>query len=591
MDIKEYFQDELDFLHKEGMEFSALYPKLAGLLSEKSNDPDIERLLEGFAFLTARLRQRIDDEFPELTHSLLSLLWPNYLRHIPSMCMVRFYPVRDSITETKVIERSALLKNSQDDRDVIKFKTASTVNIYPLEIHDIKDKHTRTKSTLNIIFRSYSGLPICDIGLDDLVIYLGDSFAKASDLYLWLLEYVEDIKILHDGKEVKIESCLFEALGFGDEESLLPYPGGSFSGYRILQEYFSFQEKFLFLKLKNLGRYVKSVKSSEINLEIIFSRTFPSALKLTPDSIMLYCSPAINIFEMSGEPITVKSNRNEYQLTPDFQRSGFYSIFSVDKVEGWLLSSGGKLIPDSSTEYHAFESFKHEVEFIRNRRITYYRIKVGETLSKKDLEYKISFLHEDASAAVTGSDVVSVDMTCSNGMWPFELSIGDICYMSDNTPSYLSFSNITRPTRAVLPVLDGGMHWRLISNLSLNYVSLLNKDALISIISTYDFLSQHDKQSEKTAKRRYQGIKSLESSPVDLFFKGLPIRGIRSTIKMDDSFFLSEGDMYIFSSVLAEFLSLYASINSFHVLKVINERNNEVYEWSWNPKKGLYPLI
>lgn len=591
MDIKQYFQDELDFLHKQGKEFSELYPKLAGLLSEKSNDPDVERLIEGFAFLVARLRQKVDDEFPELTHSLLSLLWPNYLRHIPSMCMMRFSPITDSITETKVIERDTVLKTSQDDRDVIKFKNTSTVHIYPLEIISTTEKHTRTHSKIRILLRSFSGLSISDIGVDDLTFYFGDSFAKAADTYLWFAKYVEKITLIYDRREDDVDPSSIVPAGLSDDESLLPHENHTFSGYRILQEYYSFPNKLLFIKIKSLKRYMLKINANEVELELKFSRPFPTDFKLTNDSLMLYCSPAINLFEMSGEPITVTGNKNEYRVIPSFQKTGLYSIFSIDKVEGWLLSAGGKLIPDSSTEYHAFESFKHEIELIHDRRILYYRIKINETLSQGDPEYRVAFLYEDESFAISGSDIISIDLTCSNGMLPSELAVGDICYMSDKTPSYLNFSNITRPTRSISPALDGGIHWRLISNLSLNYVSLLNKDTLISIISTYDFLSQHDRLSEKTAKRRYQGIKSLESKPIDLFFKGLPIRGIHSTINMDDSFFLSEGDMYIFSSVLARFLALYASINSFHVLTVINERNNEVYEWNWDPHKGQYPLI
>ncbi len=590
MDIKQYFLDEMNFLRRQGEEFVKIHPKLASFLSEKSSDPDVERLLEGFAFLTARLRQKIDDEFPELTHSIINLLWPHYLRSIPSICMMRFYPRDDSITEQQLIQKGTRVRNLEEAEFPVEFRTTRDLKVYPLVVTGIQDKHTREESQIKLSFECFSNLLVRDINLDVLDLYFGDSYAQASDLYLWFNCYLSSIYIEYivNGelrrKQINIDDLV--PGGFDVADSILPYQDNSFHGYRVLQEFFVFPEKYLFIKLVNLDRYFSTMEVSQFDITFCFGRVLSDDFRLNEKSIQLYCCPAVNLFKMSGDPIVNKGQRNDYLVSPNAQRQDTYAVYSVDKVEGWLLSSDGRARMDSTVEYHAFESFRHTIENINNRQIIYYKIKIVQSLNKKKIDHKIAFVHENGEAYFAGSDVVSLDLTCSNGDLAKDLQVGDISSPADDTPTYVRFQNITRPTDPIQPILDGSLYWKLISNLSLNYVSLLERDSLITILSVYDFPSQFNRQAELTSRRRYEGIKTLKSTPTDIIFKGLPVRGIKSQIVMDDSFFISEGDMYLFASVLAEFLSLYASINSFHILTVVNEVSDESWNWSMGDRKG-----
>ncbi len=187
------------------------------------------------------------------------------------------------------------------------------------------------------------------------------------------------------------------------------------------------------------------------------------------------------------------------------------------------------------------------------------------------------------------TEAVSVTLTCSNRQLPTKLGKGDICVATDTSPSFARFSNITEPSHPLRPVLDGSLLWTLISNLSLNYLSLLSRDAICSIIRAYDFKALVDRQAERVTRMRLDGISSIQSGPTERIVRGLPVRGLKTELVLDQQYFGSEGDLYLFGTVLNHFFALYASINSFHELVVINAHNKERY--TWDIQSGQQPLI
>lgn len=604
MDMAQRFQSELAFLREQGKEFVLQNPKLANFLSEESSDPDVERLLEGFAFLTARLRSKIEDEFPELTHSIINLLWPNYLRPTPSMVMMKFDPVKSSITGHHTVEKGTVLKTSKVENTICEFRTSSDIPVHPLEICDLHVTHTQKSSTLDLTFEVYDEIAVADIDCNYIDLFFGDDYASASTLYLWFCRYLKSVDftfysaVLDDAGDVtdlieegssSIPANSIVPLGFSENESLLPYDKNAFQGYRILHEFFAFPEKYLFLRLNNLDNVWVNKKAKQFKVKFTFNRPFPDFIRLREQSIQLHCCPAINLFEKSADPINMDGRRLDYKILPDATKADHYEVFSIDKVDGWNKTKGGALAHDDDKNYKAFESFEHDVEQADTRSVIYYRARVREALQYQGLSHRIAFILEDESLAVNGSDTISLDLTCSNRDLPTDLGIGDICHTTDETPSYVTFRNITKPTESIAPILDGSLHWRLISNLSLNYISLIDKKSLLTILSAYDFHSQWNRQAECAAQHRFEGLVSIETEPTDVLFKGLPVRGLRTELVLDEEHFLSEGDLYIFASVLAEFFALYASINSFHILNVTNSKNGEVYVWS--AKLGQQPLI
>ncbi len=588
--VHSYFQDELNFLRETGKEYARLNPKLAKYLSETSTDPDVERLMEGFAFLTGKLREKIDDELPELTHSLIQLLWPTFLRPFPPVAMLKFTPLERSITERQIIPRHTQVLSRPVDGVACKFRTTGDCVIYPLEIAGAHVERTRDRATLEIAFATLSGLPLSKINLQDLRIsFCGDAHV-AQTLHLWSQRYLRALKLRPKGsdRETDIPVAHVCAGGLGANETLLPQTSSAFEGYRLLQEFFFCQEKFHCIDLQRLSGIAAEVDDAEFTLVFDFSRSLPAQVKVRSDNVQLYCHPVVNLFACDAEPQPVNHHRTAYRVRPLSVASAPVEIFSIDKVIGWR--PGPDLTRRSAERvYPAFESFEHDIERAGRQEQAYYRQRTKPMVAGAGWDHDLSFVLHNGDAAVPAEETISIALTCFDGSRGAELAVGDICIGAQDSPSFVSFANVTRPTAPIYPPLDGSLNWNLISNLSLNYMSLLDRRAFCAIISVYDHLALTNRQAERAARKRTEGILDLETRPIDRMFRGLPIRGLRTRMKMRESCFQSEGEMYLFASVIAEFLSLYATTNSFHELEVIGEEKGEIYKWP--PRLGRQPLI
>ncbi|MEI6859656.1 MAG: type VI secretion system baseplate subunit TssF [Shewanella sp.] len=588
MSQDKYFRDELAFLREQGKQFSDLHPHLARYLHGNNTDPDIERLLEGFAFLTGKLREKIEDEFPELTHSMINMLWPNYLRPVPSTSIVSFSPLEGGISHRQRIEKGCMLDSRPVSGQVCHFSTCRDVYVYPLQVDKVEDFHSREASIIDIHFNNLSDLPLNEMGLEDLRFYLGGQSYSAQMLYLWLNHYLEETTICIGDKQYSLPKSCFKSVGFDSGEGILPYPKNVYEGYRILQEYLSFPDAFMFFDICNIHKCLPNNITGNFSLKFTFSRTLPADVFIKQETFQLYCVPVMNLFKHDADPINLNGKKTEYLIYPSSRSPENFEIFSVDKVQGWLDSDAGRIRGEERI-YSPFESFQHEVERVRERVALYYRLRAKESIRGDGFDHFLSFVRGDETLSFDGNEAISLSLTCTNRQLPMQLGKGDICVATDSSPNFATFKNIIEPNASLRPVLDGSMLWTLISNLSLNYLSLLSKDALCSIIRAYDFKALIDRQAERVTQKRLAGIVSIESRPTERILRGLPVRGLRSEIVLDQTCFGSEGDLYLFGTVLSRFFALYASINSFHELIVINSANQEKY--TWDIQIGQQPLI
>lgn len=588
MPLRQRFREELNYLRELGREFTEDNPQLAHFLGEQSGDPDVERLLEGFAFLTAKLRLKIDDDLPELTHSMLQMLWPNYLRPLPSATIMRFDPVRQAITQRQVLPKGTRLFSVPVEGVSCEFRTCTDVVLYPLEIEQVSDAHSREKSIVRIDLRHTSGQPLNAMGCDTLDFHLSGDDSTALTLYLWLANYLKEVRVQFKDEVrcLPADALLFP--GFSPEEALLPYPRNVFDGYRILQEYFVFPQRFHFFSVSCLNTLWPVYEAEQVRIEFHFTRPMPANIRIGDTDISLYCAPAVNLFEHSAEPIDLDGRDEQVYLQPSGQRPFAYEIFSVDEVLGWRRDSEVDQ-NEKLRVFQPFESFAHEIENAHGRTALYYRCRIEESLRYRGIQHRIAFVRGDESAYTGERETASVQLTCTNRDLPLALGVGDICQSTEATPTFVTYTNITCPTRPYRPVLDGSLHWTLISNLSLNYLSLLSTEPLKAVIRAYDFAALHDIQQARATRKRLDGINETTTEPLDWMIKGLPIRGMNTTLKLDQSAFLCEGDLFLFGTVLSNFFALYASINSFHKLDVINTTNNEHY--TWPPLTGRQPVI
>jgi len=599
MSFNDYFQDELDYLRDLGGEFVKENPKLEPFLSPTDPDPDVRRLMEGFAFLTGRLRQKLDDEFPELAHSLMRVLWPHYLRPVPCMSILEFSPIPAALTECKTIK--AGLNQGQLTPDGLqvegpplegapvkcRFRTCYDVDVAPIDLSAVEYRQAGSGGVLELVIVPLPGVTLERAGLERLRLYLhseGES-AVGTVLYLWLRHYLTEIEITAvqgDGK-TKVFKCdprQLQPAGFGADEALLPYPANVFSGYRLLQEYFSLPEKFHFLDLVDLG-FIKEVPWIErLVIRFACSRPLDDHIRVRREHVRIHCTPIVNLFRHDGDPIRCEHRQTEYRVRPHTDQPRFFEVYSVDRVRG---NRQGR---DGDRTLMEFESFAHGPTANPRdaARVGGYRLRLKPAVVGRGTETYIAFLNSAAAADSAVQEVISLELSCTNRDLPERLRVGQINCPGDGSPEFVTFRNICRVSPALAPPLDSRLHWRLISNMALNHYSLSNVNALRAILETYDFRAGLDEQARQAAARRMQGIVGVQDEPAMRLIKGLPVRGRRLTLTLRESSFggpgqAGEAGMYLFASVLNEFFSLYASINSFHQLKVKGADRNGEYQW------------
>ena len=595
MSFNHYYQSELTALRVLGRRFAERSPALAPFLGEAGRDPDVERLLEGFAFLTGRLRQKLDDELPELSHSLMHLLWPNYMRPLPAFSILQFDPLERSGPALRV-DRDTPVESVPVDGVRCRFRTCYPTDVLPLGLTALSYSMKGDGSLLSLRLEMSADGHLGELQLSRLRLHFTGERYISQMLYLSLLRHLESIELIPldgvgqplqgvNGKPItfKIPGDNVQPVGFAEEEALIPYPLNTFRGYRYLQEYFAFQDKFLFVDISGLGLLdalpsdtLKQMRGLELRFDIRKSGIM--RMRPTLDNVKLYCTPIVNLFKHDALPIRLDGKQDEYLLLPaeyDLQNCG---VFSVETVTGWKAGGLGY------QSYVPFESFEHDPSFDVPTSRPHYSIRQRASSLHDGLDTYLSFGIRDTEAQET----LSIELTCTNQNMPRTLKPGQISQACEQTPEFLSFRNITPATSSFAPPLNRDFLWKLISNMSLNYLSLADVNALKVILETYDLPRHYDQHAEKISKRLLGGLKSIKHQHVDRLHRGLPVRGLRTELTIDAQGYIGEGDLFVFASVLNEFFALYASLNSYHELRV-NSTQGEVYQWP--PRMGLQPLL
>lgn len=564
-----YYQDELAYLRELGQEFAKAYPDAAHFVGESSNDPEVERLMEGFAFLTARVRQKLDDELPELTHSLIEMFWPHYLRPIPSLTVMQFEALPQAAKETRTIARGVELQSVAVDGTPCRFRTTYDVALQPLSIESVTLK-TDAPQSLRVRFRLPDGVSLKKVGLKQLRFHLaGDSVASRA-LYLCLGRYLRRISAqTSSGKPVVLEGASVRPVGFAATDALLPFPAASFTGFRLLQEYFCFPAKFMFLDVAGLDGIsaLGDVTSFDLNFDLT---RLPEAMPpINASNLLLHCSPAINLFEHDADPIRLDHERVEYRVRPAGGKPDHFEVYTIDKVSGLAQGAAKPL------DYRPFLRFNRGP----GENVRFYRDRLHPSVTGDAAEVFLSPLPPEGAEDAFDVETLSLTLTCSNRQLPSKLKIGDVSAATGTSPNFARFRNIVRPTPSIPPSLTGDVHWRLLSHLALNYLTLIDVDALRRVVGLYHFRARVDRQAESAMKLLVEGIKAVTSAPATRLLEGSPIRGLSIGVDLDEDNFGGEGEAYLFGSVLNEFFAQYVTLNAFCRLTVKGLKYGEIHQW------------
>lgn len=610
-DLLAYYERELTFLRQMGGEFADKYPKIASRLlleADRCADPHVERMLEGFAFLAARVHLKIDDDFPEITEALLGVLYPHYLRPIPSMSVVEFHldPEQGKLSTGLKIPREAMLYSRPVDGVPCKFRTCYETTLWPVAVTQAQwktpdrlvppVKASDAVAALRVELSCFPDVVFGGLALDSLRFYLNGEEPFVHALYELLCNNCARIVVRDPTPGSKRQSITLppdslRPVGFAEHEAMLPYPRRSFIGYRLLQEYFSFPQKFFFLDLNNLDHL--GAAGLKDKAEIIFlispfersDRHQMLEINVATKTLRLGCAPIINLFGHTAEPILADQTHFEHQVVPDARRRKALEIFSVDEV----VSSNPAT--HEEVRYEPFYSYRHSAS--REKKGAFWTISRRPATAKDDegTEIYLSLVDVNGQATVPGTEAITVRTTCTNrdlpARLPFGAETGD--FEIEEFSAAKKVVVLHKPTPTLRPPMGRGQLWRLISHLSLNYLSLVEegKEALQEILRLYNF-----SESPELA-RQINGVTAMRSGrhfARVMSDHGIEFaRGTRVEIEFDEGQFVGAG-VYLFASVLEHFLGLYVSLNSFSQLVATTaQRKERLREWA--PRAGQAILL
>ncbi len=568
--FNKYYQDELSYLRELGREFARANPEAAHFLGEAGADPDVERLLEGFAFLTARIRQKLDDEIPELTHSLVDLFWPHYLRPIPAMTIVQFEALPQASRETRRVPAGSDLDSAPVDGTACRFRTAYDATLLPLALEAV-ELRTETPPRLRLRIRMAEGAGLPKAKLQALRLHLAGDAATSRALYLCLCRYLRRVTAGPAGAAdlAPLAGAAVSPAGMKPEEALLPHVGAAFSGFRLLQEYFTFPAKFMFVDVTGLDRLAELGDARAFDLAFEFSRLPQPMPPVSAANVLLHCAPAVNLFRHEADPIRVDHERTEYPLRPAGQNSSHYEVYSVDRVSGLVR---GTARPRDYRPLFRFARPAGEEAFA-------FRTRLAPSMSGEGTDTFLSLLLPAAPGEAPEVETLSIEVTCTNRQLPAKLRVGDVAVKTAGSPEFARFRNLTRPTGSVPPPHGEDLHWRLLSHLALNYLSLADLEALKGVLGVYNFRARVDRQAEHAHKLLLEGIKRVSGSPSTRLFRGAPVRGVSVEVDLEEDNFAGEGEAYLFGAMLNEFFARYVTLNGFSRLTVRGLRHGEIHEW------------
>ena len=573
-----HYRQELSYLRELAVEFSRVHPALAPRLGEQSPDPDVERLLEGVAFSTGLLRQKLEDEFPEIVHSLMDLIFPHYLRPIPSTSIITFSP-KPGLKETVRVPRGTSVASVPVEGTTCRFRTCSEVDVHPLRVTDARLVEQPGRAVQIVLDLELTGIDLSAFAPRALRFFLGGNYAEATNLYLLLNRHVRGVILRprEGGRARTLAPGFLRPGGFSKQESLIPYPGQSFPGYRLVQEYFLLPQKFLFMDLYGLNRWNDRGNGTAFQIIIVLKNPPLHLSGIRPENFVLFATPIINIFEHSADPIQLDHRQAQYPVRPSGPNTDHYRVYSVDQVTGLVRGSVER------KAYVPLELFSAH----NAGRPVYHLVRRPSPLDRSARVF-LTFPY----AKWTGPPVdetLSMGLSCTNAALPEKLQLGDVSQPTSSSPELLEFRNLIPLTASVEPPLGSNALWLLLSHMSLNYLSLANARNLKELLRLYIFPEGRDKPKIAANEKRVNGIEEVRVSPADRLVSGHMMRGQEIEMRVRQDNFASTGDMFLFCSVLDYFLGVYASMNAFTRLKVLDTITGETYLWP--TRLGDTPLL
>ena len=627
-DLLLYYERELTYLRRLGAEFATRYPKVASRLqleSTKCDDPHVERLLEGFAFLAARVHHRLDDDLPEVSEAMLDVLHPQHVRPLPALSLVELEldPELGKLPAGFHVPRGSELRSRSVQGMPCRFRTCYDTTLWPMTVSSAEwttadraggsVRLGEAVGAIRVELRAFEGMRLGQIAPrrpaadsagasatpgkhNALRLHLAGDASVADALYELLLNSCAHVVVRDPDQPSRapliLPSTSITPVGFEADEALLPYPRRTFAGFALLQEMFAFPQKFLFVDVSGVADALRTLGAGT-RAELLFviapferaERRQILELGINARTFRFGCTPVVNLFEQAAEPILLTQRSTEYPVVPDARRRLEIETWSIDAVAGLTPGEGE---PRRIEPLYGFRHGRGDAAGIfwhSVRRASGWRTDRGT-------EVFISFADLSGQVRAPDAEVVSLSLTCSNGDLPSRLPFG----VDERGDFELAQGGpvrrvlcLVRPTPVVQPPLGKPLLWRLVSTLSLNHLSLVEegREAL------RELLRLHNVGDSTGGERQIQGLVGVHSAPAYARVAaehGVAFaRGRRVELELDEEHFPGGGS-YLFASVLERFLAHYATMNTFTQLAARTRQRKRVMR-EWPPRAGWRTLV
>ena len=617
-----HYESELDYIREMGGEFAEAYPKIAARLGMKQTevlDPYVERLLEGFAFLSARVQLELELQYPVFTQNLLEIVYPHVLAPTPSMMIAHLKPdiTQGGLEEGYTVKRGTILRGRiiEGEQTACQFSTSQDATIWPLEISDAEyvegrgelvaaglAKNNQAKSALRLRIKHAGGLPIKTLPLDTLTLFLSGPGAEPWRLYEAIMSQAIGVAGRSTDRRADWAEFLVKQIrprGFEAEESLLPTPGQSFEGYRLLQEYFAMPERFFFIELGDLQRAVRRCDHDELDLYILLRDEIPDLKSVSRESFNLHAVPAINLFSKRCDRTRISGTEVDHHITVDRTAPLDYEIFQLQSVTG-IANEGADDVP--FRPFYSAEDFTpfgetHSAYFSIHRRMRQrsekQRLK-GIRTSYLGSDLYVSLSDRNQAPYPGNIKQLAVTALCTNRDLPLLTAIGsgDTDFSMPDGGPISEIRAIVPPTRPHSGLAEGSRAWQLISHLSLNYLSLSDADRGTGAAALRELIGIYMPLGEAAIAKQMEGLISVQSRPiVRRMADGLlstAVRGLEIRVGFDDSYFEGTG-CYLLGAVLESFFAKYVTLNSFTETVIHSQQRGDIQRWP--AKSGKKVLI
>ena len=592
-----YFERELGLLRRAGQEFAARYPKLAGSLQisgETCADPHVERLLQGVAFMNARVVKLLDDGYAGFTEALLEILYPHYLRPFPSCSIARIDysgAKPNEISSIVTLPRGTEMKSRGQGGAVCRFRSAYDVTVAPLAISAARFEPLFSAppalrlpqelgSAICITLEGTSSSKSLDLPeLSTLRVFIDGEASVCAALRDALFMHAASAMVEADGHWRLLERLPIAAVGFDERDALLPAPASAHGAYRLLSEYYAFPEKFNFFDIDLralLSQRTPDCSRLTLCLALQGLRSDSPMARLlravTRDNLLLACTPVVNLFRHPATPIRITHTRSSYPLLPDNLPPAAAEIYSVDSVKLLRKAEQGS----SETEFFPYYSLRHGEAY--SRKGNYWLMRRDEELAanRNAHEYTLSLVERDMAPLRLDGGTASIELTCTNRNLPYTLRHGapggDM--VTEVSAGGFPIRLLRRPTRSHRTGSDSGAHWSLIRHLALNHRSLTQEGlpALAAMLRLYV------RQDDAVSQRQIDGITGLAHRPAMAWLRQREgaawLRGVEVQVTLDEEAFAGSG-IHVFAQLLETFLALHVHLNSFTQLVVLSQSNGK----------------